>query len=53
MWYIILIRLLIDINFIDIDTILKEVINNEELIEEKNANLAIATSNKKNNNNRE
>ena len=34
MWYTILIRLLVDIIFVDIDTIFKEVVKDEELIEE-------------------
>ena len=40
MWYAILIRLLININFVDIETILKEIVKDEELIKE-DANLII------------
>ena len=36
-------RLLIDINFVDIDIVFEEVIKDEELVEEKDASLIIIT----------
>ena len=42
-------RLLININFVNIDTILKEIVDDEELINE-DVSLIIVTSKKKNNN---